>query len=271
MTTRIAVLLVIFSQLVAQALMAESPPAFPDFSAKRVKPPAAGTTKRITVQIQTAPSVPEPSLPTDQPSQPETPDKFDWFWDVLTPERAGPPGPGRLADALEILSTPAARNEIAQPRLQDVQDIVAQYGLDVMLATIGTDVSPALAVAVIYVESRGKADAVSSAGAQGLMQLIPATAERFSVEDPFDGKQNIQGGVRYLDWLMGEFNQDPLLALAGYNSGENAVKKHQGVPPFDETRAYVPRVLSAFSVAKGLCLTPPLLASDGCVFANLAN
>ena len=271
MATRISLAFGALAYVLGSMALAESPPAFPDFSAKRVKPPAAGTTKRITVQIQTAPSVPEPSLPTDQPSQPETPDKFDWFWDTLTPERAGPPGPGRLADALEILSTPAARKEIAQPRLQDVQDIVAQYGLDVMLATIGTDVSPALAVAVIYVEARGKADAVSSAGAQGLMQLIPATAERFSVEDPFDGKQNIQGGVRYLDWLMSEFNQDPLLALAGYNSGENAVKKHQGVPPFDETRAYVPRVLSAFSVAKGLCLTPPLLASDGCVFANLAN
>ena len=269
MTTRIAVLLVIFSQLVAQALMAESPPAFPDFSAKRVKPPAAGTTKRITVQIQTAPSVPEPSLPTDQPSQPETPDKFDWFWDVLTPERAGPPGPGRLADALEILSTPASRNEIAQPRLQDVQDIVAQYGLDVMLATIGTDVSPALAVAVIYVESRGKADAVSSAGAQGLMQLMPDTASRFGVSDSFAAAENIVGGVKYLDWLMGQFNRDPILVLAGYNAGEGAVRKHAGVPPYAETRDYVPKVLAAFQVARGLCRTPPELASDGCVFVAM--
>ena len=103
------------------------------------------------------------------------------------------------------------------------------------------------------------------------MQLIPATAERFDVEDAFNAKDNITGGVRYLDWLMNEFGEDPILALAGYNAGENAVKTHQGVPPFAETRNYVPRVLSAFSVAKGLCITPPLLASDGCVFANLGN
>lgn len=116
------------------------------------------------------------------------------------------------------------------------------------------------------VESAGKPNAVSSAGAVGLMQLIPATAKRFKVEDSTDPKQNIAGGVAYLDWLFKEFSHDPVLALAGYNAGENAVKKHKGVPPFAETRGYVPKVVAAWKVAKALCITPPKYAIDGCVF-----
>ena len=87
-----------------------------------------------------------------------------------------------------------------------------------------------------------------------------------SVRDALVAQENIQGGVRYLDWLMGEFDGDPILVLAGYNAGEGSVRSHQGVPPFAETRDYVPRVLAAFQVAKGLCKTPPQLISDGCVF-----
>ena len=79
--------------------------------------------------------------------------------------------------------------------------------------------------------------------------------------------QNIKGGVAYLDWLMKEFDRDPVMVLAAYNAGENAVKKNSGVPPYAETRAYVPKVLAAWTVARGLCLTPPELVTDGCVFA----
>jgi len=82
-------------------------------------------------------------------------------------------------------------------------------------------------------------------------------------------QQNIQGGVRYLDWLMEKFGGDPVLVLAGYNAGEGSIRDHQGVPPFPETRDYVPKVLAAFQVAKGLCLTPPQLISDGCVFRTM--
>ena len=99
------------------------------------------------------------------------------------------------------------------------------------------------------------------------MQLIPATAARFSVADPTVPADNIRGGVAYLDWLMKKFNGDPVLVLAAYNAGENAVISNRGVPPFAETRDYVPRVLAAWTVARGLCLTPPELLSDGCVFA----
>lgn len=122
-------------------------------------------------------------------------------------------------------------------------------------------------LSVISVESAGDARAVSRAGAQGLMQLMPATAARFGVTNPLDPRQNIRGGVAYLDWLLNHFGGDPILALAGYNAGEGSVRDNSGVPPYAETRAYVPKVLTAWTVARGLCLTPPELVSDGCVFA----
>jgi soluble lytic murein transglycosylase-like protein len=132
-------------------------------------------------------------------------------------------------------------------------------------------VSPALVLAVIAVESGGNAAAVSSAGATGLMQLMPDTASRFGVTESTDPVQNIRGGVAYLDWLMGEFGNDAVLALAGYNAGEGAVMKNAGVPPYAETRGYVPKVLAAWRVARGLCRTPPDLPGDGCVFVLSAN
>ena len=82
-----------------------------------------------------------------------------------------------------------------------------------MKSTIGTKCHPPWFLAVIAVESAGKADAVSGAGAQGLMQLMPATAERFGVEDSLVPSQNILGGVKYLNWLMGKFDHDPILVL----------------------------------------------------------
>jgi soluble lytic murein transglycosylase-like protein len=100
------------------------------------------------------------------------------------------------------------------------------------------------------------------------MQLMPATAARFGVADSFDAAQNIRGGVAYLDWLMAHFGGDPILVLAGYNAGEGAVRDHAGVPPFAETRAYVPKVLAAYRVARGLCRRPPARLADGCVFVT---
>jgi hypothetical protein len=76
--------------------------------------------------------------------------------------------------------------------------------------------------------------------------------------------------VAYLDWLMGNFNRDPLMVIAAYNSGEGAVTANGGVPPYAETRDYVPKVLAAWQVAQGLCMTPPELVSDPCVFKVLS-
>jgi soluble lytic murein transglycosylase-like protein len=152
------------------------------------------------------------------------------------------------------------------PRLQSLQQVAADYGKEILIATVGTQVSPALVLAVMSAESAGRPDALSDKGAQGLMQLIPATAERFGVSDSTDPAQNIRGGVAYLDWLMKEFDRDPLMVIAAYNAGEGAVKANSGVPPYAETRDYVPKVLAAWQVAQGLCITPPELMTDPCVF-----
>ncbi|WP_333908228.1 lytic transglycosylase domain-containing protein [Primorskyibacter aestuariivivens] len=158
---------------------------------------------------------------------------------------------------------------VPAPRLQDIQSIVQSRGIDLLKSTIGTRVSPALALAVIAVESGGRVDAVSTAGAQGLMQLMPDTAKRFGVTDASVAADNIKGGVAFLDFLMEKFDGDPVLVLAAYNAGENSIAQNDGVPPFAETRAYVPKVLAAYGVAKGFCKTPPQLFSDGCVFVTM--
>jgi soluble lytic murein transglycosylase-like protein len=102
--------------------------------------------------------------------------------------------------------------------------------------------SPNLVMAVIEVESNYDPRALSPKNAQGLMQLIPETAERFGVKDVWDPEQNLRGGMAYLRWLLDRFQGDVRLALAGYNAGEGAVERHQGVPPFGETQDYVRQV-----------------------------
>ena len=202
------------------------------------------------------------------PAAPVANAAYGWFWDSVSPTLGAVQG--RFPLALATLSQGPAGARVAAPRMQHMQDVVETYGTEILKATIGTDVSPALVLAVIGIESAGRADAVSSAGAEGLMQLIPATAERFGVTDSKDPAQNIKGGVAYLHWLMGEFDRDPLMVLAAYNAGEGAVKANAGVPPYAETRDYVPKVLAAWQVAQGLCLSPPELVSDPCVFKVLS-
>lgn len=103
-----------------------------------------------------------------------------------------------------------------------------------------------LARAIIQAESAFNYKARSKAGALGLMQLMPSTAERFGVVDPFDPRQNISGGVKYLRWLHGYYGGDLTKVVAAYNAGEGAVNRHKGIPPYQETRAYVPKVLDLY-------------------------
>ncbi|HEO8482998.1 TPA: lytic transglycosylase domain-containing protein [Stenotrophomonas maltophilia] len=103
-------------------------------------------------------------------------------------------------------------------------------------------VEEAVVRAIIHAESAYNPTALSRAGAQGLMQLMPPTAARFGVSDSYDAGQNIRGGVQYLAWLLKRFNGDLTLAAAGYNAGEGAVDRHGGVPPYSETQYYVRRV-----------------------------
>lgn len=261
--------------LAEPALGQSDPPPYPEFTFKRVTVPTAGATNRLTVQIDpeeqaAALAVPEKPI-TDVTPDLEialpTPTPWDWFWQKVSPKLSDT-GPANIQKAVSAI---AERDGIPQPRLQHLQDIARVHGSDILRVTVGTPVSPALVVALISVESAGNKEALSEAGAQGLMQLIPATAERFGVTDSTDPTQNIEGGVAYLEWLIKHFQGDPIFALAGYNAGENAVGKHDGIPPYPETRAYVPKVLAAWHVARGLCLTPPELLTDGCVFTVMGT
>lgn len=117
-----------------------------------------------------------------------------------------------------------------------VEKMAPQYELD-----------PNFVLAVISVESGFNTQAVSSMNAQGLMQLIPETAERFQVEDVFDAEDNIRGGMAYLRWLLAFFKGDVALVAAAYNAGEGAVEKYRGIPPYPETVKYVDKILSHYN------------------------
>jgi len=115
-------------------------------------------------------------------------------------------------------------------------------------------IHPDLVFAVAAVESNFNSRAVSEKGAQGLMQLMPETAARFGVTDPFNPADNVLGGVRYMRYLLDLFNGDSRLALAAYNAGENAVLAARSVPPYPETRRYVAKILKMFGGKKPLLL-----------------
>lgn len=157
-------------------------------------------------------------------------------------------------------NTPARCNEPVDPTVKPapvpVPQMAARFGpvsparaqVETMVHRLAPDygLQPALVMAVINAESGFNVQARSVKNAQGLMQLIPETAERFGVRDPYDPLQNLQGGMAYLRWLLAYFQGDVRLTLAGYNAGEGAVLRHGGVPPYAETRAYVDRIVRAY-------------------------
>ena len=150
------------------------------------------------------------------------------------------------------ISVTGSRIEANRPRtthqgdrkryVPQIEQIARTYGLD-----------PRLMHAVIGAESAYDPAAVSNKGAMGLMQLMPDTARRFGVEDPFDPTANMHGGARYLRWLMDRFQNDLELVLAAYNAGEGAVERYgNAIPPYAETRTYVARVLDYYNNSRGL-------------------
>lgn len=267
MSIHIRAILILMALCLGLPALAEGhKPAFGgNFTFKKLKPPSKGIKKLITIQIEPTPVVAK--KPKADASAPKAPvaSQVTWFWDAVSPS-IDASGPGRFTNAVAGLAKAPKGKGIAAPRLETLQAIASSHGNTILIETLNKKISPAFVLALISVESGGRASVESNKGAQGLMQLIPDTAARFGVTDSTDPAQNIKGGVAYLEWLIREFNGDPILALAGYNAGENAVKKHGGVPPFAETRAYVPKVLAAWKVARSMCLTPPELVSDGCVF-----
>ncbi len=116
------------------------------------------------------------------------------------------------------------------------------YAAEVAAAALQYDVDPSLVRAIMHAESAFNPDARSRKGAQGLMQLMPATALQYGITNAFDASANIQGGVQHLAGLLKKYNGDVKLAAAAYNAGEGAVARYQGVPPYAETRVYVERV-----------------------------
>ena len=132
----------------------------------------------------------------------------------------------------------AAGLAMAEPPVEIVRIVDAlapEFGLD-----------PELVLAIMHAESGFRVRVVSPNNAQGLMQLIPDTASRFGVKNPFDPRDNIRGGMKYLRWLMAYFGGHVPYVLAAYNAGEGAVVKHGGIPPYKETRAYVEKILAVY-------------------------
>jgi len=141
-------------------------------------------------------------------------------------------------DADEPADEPAARPPTTAEIMAHIEEVAARH-----------HVSPRLVAAIVAVESEFNPNAVSRRGAQGLMQLMPATAASLDVQDSFDMRENLDGGVRHLRVLMGRFHDDLPLVLAAYNAGDRAVIAHGGVPPYPQTRRYVIRVLRRYDPA----------------------
>lgn len=218
---------------------------------KVVKPPQPGARRLVLTTAQSAP----------RPRQ-----RHRWFWQVASP---------KLADANEArlgeLSAVAARKLQSRDATNLVRQIAETYRAEIAAAARGAQISEALIVAVIAAESGGRVTARSPKGAQGLAQLMPGTAARLGVKDAYDPAENLRGAADYLSILLDMFEQDTLLALAGYNAGENAVTRFKGVPPYAETRDYVPKVLNYYAAASLDCLFPPRGPRSPCIAVNIPD
>lgn len=160
----------------------------------------------------------------------------------------------------------------AAPRVETIPQDIPLSGdcdLDWIIFRAGekAGVDPRFIHAVIKQESRYNPKAVSHAGAQGLMQMMPATAQRFGLKDPFDATANVQAGTKYLKWLLKRFDGNVSLALAGYNAGEGAVDKYKGVPPYNETQNYVRKIVANY----GKTYHPVLLPDDAKLAFHLVS
>jgi soluble lytic murein transglycosylase-like protein len=147
------------------------------------------------------------------------------------------------AEIVSIATLPDPPAPSAAPATTDVHALLARAGAE-------HDIDVELLASIVHAESGGRAHAVSHAGAQGLMQLMPQTARTLGVHDSFQPDQNINGGAAYLDALLTRYNNNLALALAAYNAGPAAVDRFHGIPPYRETRAYVARVMTEFKRRK---------------------
>ena len=147
--------------------------------------------------------------------------------------------------SVDVLPDPVPVAAVPAPSL-------TKADLGEMLATAGHqhNIDADLLASIVKAESNGQTKAVSRAGAQGLMQLMPGTARQMGVSDSFEPQQNINGGTQYLDALLTHYHDNIALAVAAYNAGPAAVDRYHGVPPYRETRVYVARVINEFNRRK---------------------
>jgi soluble lytic murein transglycosylase-like protein len=150
------------------------------------------------------------------------------------------------AAILNPLPVPAAINQAAPAKAAsnvDLDQVVRE-------ASNKNRLDPDFVSSVIKAESNFKTHAVSKKGAQGLMQLMPGTAAQLGVADPFDPKANVEAGTAHLSALLDQYHDDPIKALAAYNAGAHRVKQYNGVPPYQETRAYIAKIVRDFNAKK---------------------
>jgi len=232
-------------------------------------PPAMASDDFVLAQLVTTNVAPPKGRVTKRLFDPSMvprgygPQAFTWFWKEVSPARAAA-NAQRWSRVVGIIESARRRGKPVFGSRAAVEGILSNYRAILEREAKRRHVSVPLLVAVIAVESGGNPRAISPKGAGGLMQLMPDTARRFGVLNSLAPAQNIRGGARYLDWLLRFFGDDAVLALAGYNAGEQAVEKHLGVPPFGETRDYVAKVAGAYWVARQLCQTPPKGPRETC-------
>jgi len=238
---------------------------FKDFTFKIVKPPAKGAKKLITIQITPKADKPADSAKEKVAGGLDIQTMNAWFWDNISPDLTAA-GPGRFGKAQRIIANAPRAEHPGLVARAALQRIVAAHGTDILLATLDDAVSPALVLAMIGTEeARAKSDTALTTP-HPLLAAAPQGAGKFKISDGPDPTRAIKAGVARFARLLRRFNNDPILALAAFQAGAKAIDDHSGVPPFAATRAYVPEVIAAFQVARRLCITPPELYSDGCVF-----
>jgi hypothetical protein len=167
---------------------------------------------------------------------------------IVDDEYIPPPEPEPVAEVIAE-AFPAGPIPLRFEESQPVPE--GPYGTLIYETAKRHQVNPQVVAALIRQESAGKVRAVSHKGARGLMQLMPATAQRFGVrkEQLFDPQHNLEAGVRYLSWLMDQFPNDLAKILAAYNAGEGAVTRYKGIPPYRETQNYVRRIFTNLGLA----------------------
>lgn len=184
----------------------------------------------------------------------------NWFWEEVPSQIKD----GSRAKAMLVVANARNHREQIFSTKEQARRVLKRWRVEIQAAARKSGINEALIAAVVVIESGGNPNAISPKGALGLGQLMPGTALRYGVRDALDPAENLRGSATYLSDLIFMFNGDLVLALAAYNSGENAVFRYRGVPPYAETRGYVPRVLAAFETAGDFCASHPRAARRKC-------